>query len=87
MPVPKEELLLGGRQIAKLANIARRIELTNEQLRIAVGGQTSGLENAIHILWNELDQICDKLYGLTKKEKALIYQTPRNDRNPYGQED
>lgn len=86
VPVPKEELLLGGRQIAKLANIARRIEQTNEQLRIAVGGQTSGLENALHILWNELDQICDKLYGLTKKEKALIYQTPRYDRNPYGQE-
>lgn len=87
VPVPKEELLLGGRQIAKLARIAQRIEQTNEQLRSAVGGQTSGLENALHSLWNELDKLCDKLYGLTKKEKALIYQTPRNDRNPYGQED
>ena len=86
VPVPREEFLRGGRRIAKLANIARRIERTNEQLRNAIGGQTSGLENALRALWSELDQLCDKLYGLTREEKALVYQTPRFDRNPYGQE-
>ena len=35
----------------------------------------------------ELDQICDKLYGLTIEEKGVIYSTHRFDRNPYGQED
>ena len=87
VPVPREEFLRGGRRIANLANIARRIEQTNEQLRNALGGQTSGLENALRTLWSELDQLCDRLYGLTREEKALVYQTPRFDRNPYGQED
>lgn len=87
VPVPREEFLRGGRRIAKLANVARRIERTNEQLRNAVGGQKSGLENALRTLWSELDQLCDRLYGLTREEKALVYQTPRFDRNPYGQED
>ncbi len=87
VPVPKEELLQGSRRITRLANIARQIERTNEQLRNAVGGQRSGLEIALRSLWSELDQLCDDLYGLTREEKALVYQTLRYDRNPYGQED
>lgn len=87
VPVPKREFLQGGKRITRLANIARQIEQANEQLHSAIGGQTSGLEIALRSLWSELDQLCDRLYGLTREEKALIYQTPRNDRNPYGQED
>lgn len=87
VPVPKDEFLQGSRRISRLATIARNIEQTNEQLRRSVGGQTSGLRNALRSLWAELDQICDRLYGLNREEKALIYQTPRHDRNPYGQED
>lgn len=86
VPVPRDELLQGSRRITRLANIARRIEQTNEQLRNAVGGQSSGLENALHSLWSELDQLCDRIYGLTREEKAIVYQTSRLDRNPYGQE-
>lgn len=87
VPVPRDEFLRGSRRISRLANIARRIEQTNEQLRGALGGQTSGLENALRSLWAELDRQCNRLYGLTREEKALVYQTTRNDRNPYGQED
>lgn len=87
VPVPKEELLQGSRRITKLANIARNIEQINTQLRSAIGGQTAGLRNALHALWTELDQLCDRLYGLTREERALIYQTSRNDRNSYEQED
>ena len=82
-----EELLQGSRRITRLANIARQIECTNEQLYNAVGGQRSGLEIALRSLWSKLDQLCDCLYGLTREEKALVYQTLRYDRNPYGQED
>lgn len=87
VPVPRDALLGNGRELTRLATIAQRIEQTNEQLRNATGGQTSGLENALHILWAQLDQMCDKLYGLTRTDKAIIYQTRRNDRIPYGQED
>lgn len=87
VPVPKDELLNGSRRITRLANIARQIERTHEQLRNAIGGQRSGLEIALRNLWSELDQLCDRLYGLTREEKALVYQTLRFDRNPYGQED
>lgn len=87
VPVPRDELLNGSRRITRLANISRQIERTNEQLRNAVGGQRSGLEIALRNLWTELDQLCDRLYGLTREEKALVYQILRFDRNPYGQED
>lgn len=87
VPVPRDELLNGSKRITRLANIARQIERTNELLRNAVGGQRSGLEIGLHNLWSELDQLCDRLYGLTREEKALVYLTLRFDRNPYGQED
>ena len=86
VPVPRNALLGNDRRIARLANVARRIEQTNEQLRNAVGGQTSGLLSALRTLWSELDQICDRLYGLSRTERALIYQTTRTDRISNGQE-
>ena len=86
VPVPRDALLGNDRRIARLANVARRIEQTNEQLRNAVGGQTSGLLNALRALWSELDQICDRLYGLSRADRALIYQTTRNDRISNGQD-
>ena len=86
VPVPRDEFLAGSRRISQLANIARNIERINEQLRDAVGGQRSGLEAALRGLWRELDNECDKLYGLSRIEKAIVYQTIRHDRTPYGQE-
>lgn len=87
VPVPKEAFIECKPQIKKLAKIAKRIEETNEQIRTSIGGQTTGLENSLKSLWSELDQICDKLYGLTIEDKGIIYSTHRYDRNPYGQED
>ncbi|MCR4837249.1 MAG: N-6 DNA methylase [Bacteroidaceae bacterium] len=86
VPVPRDALLGNDRRIARLASIARRIEQTNEQLRNAVGGQTSGLLSALRTLWSELDQICDRLYGLSRTDRALIYQITRTDRISNGQE-
>lgn len=87
VPVPKEAFIECKPQIKKLAKIAKRIEETNEQIRTSIGGQTTGLENSLKSLWSELDQICDKLYGLTIEDKGIIYSTHKFDRNPYGQED
>ena len=87
VPVPKVAFIECKPQIKKLAKVAKRIEETNEQIRTSIGRQTTGLENFLKSLWSELDQICDKLYGLTIEEKGLIYSTHRFDRNPYGQED
>ena len=87
VPVPKEAFIECKPQIKKLAKIAKRIEETNEQIRTSIGGQTTGLENSLKSLWSELDQICDKLYGLTTEDKGIIYSTHKFDRNPYGQED
>ena len=87
VPVPKDAFNECKPQIKKLAKIAKRIEETNEQIRTSIGGQTTGLENSLKSLWSELDQICDKLYGLSIEDKGIIYSTHRFDRNPYGQED
>lgn len=76
-----------NKDIVKLAGIARRIEKTNEQLKISIGGQTSGLELSLQMLWKQLDELCLKLYGIKKpEEKALVYSVLRKDRNLYGQE-
>lgn len=87
VPVPKEAFVGCKQQVKKLAKIAKKIEEINEQIRISTGGQTTGLENSLRSLWSELDQICNKLYGLTVEEKGIIYSTHRFDRNPYGQKD
>lgn len=86
VPVPRDEFIYGSRRITRLAHIAQNIECINEQVRNSEGGQTSGLEAALRGLWTELDRLCDKLYGLNAREKSLIYQTIRHDRNPHGQE-
>ena len=86
-PFPKDAFIKCGRNIANLANIAKKIEQTNEQIRNSVGSQTSGLVLSLNSLWQQLDQMCDKLYSIKKAEdKALLYSTIRKDRNPYGQE-
>lgn len=88
VPVPKYAFLNGDKNIQKLAKIAKRIEKLNEQIKNSVGAQTSGLQLSLQNQWRQLDKVCDKLYGITKAEdKALLYTTPRKDRNPYGQED
>ena len=87
VPFPKDAFIKCGRDIAKLSGIAKKIEQINEQIRNSEGSQTSGLMISLNSLWRQLDQMCDKLYGITKAEdKALLYSTIRKDRNPYGQE-
>ncbi len=88
VPVPKQAFLDCNKDIKKLAGIAKRIENTNEQIRVSAYGQTSGLELSLGKLWSQLDELCAKLYGIgSLEEKALLYSVVRKDRNPYGQED
>lgn len=88
IPVPREALLKANKDVKKLASIAKRIEEINEQLKICVSGQTSGLRLSLKALWRDLDDLCLKMYGIKSAEdKALIFSNLRNDRNPYGQED
>ena len=87
IPVPRDALLKASKDIKKLASIAKRIEVLNEELKKCVGGQTSGLKLSLKDLWQELDDLCMKLYGIKSAEdKAMIFSNLRNDRNPYGQE-
>ena len=87
VPFPKDAFTECGQDIARLANIAKQIEQTNELIRNSVGSQTSGLLLSLNSLWRQIDQICDKLYDIQKTEdKALLYSTIRKDRNPYGQD-
>ena len=88
VPFPKDAFIKGGHNIEKLASVAKQIEKTNEQLSNSIGMQTSGLILSLKSLWRQLDQLCDKLYGIKRAEdKALLYSTIRKDRDPYGQED
>lgn len=87
VPVPKDAFLNSDKNIRKLAKIAKRIEALNEQIKNSMGAQTSGLQLSLQNQWQQLDKVCDKLYGITRAEdKALLYSTPRKDRNPYGEE-
>lgn len=88
VPVPKQAFLDCNKNIKKLADIAKRIEKTNEQIRNCAWEQTSGLELSLKGLWHQLDELCMKLYGIKNiEEKALLNTIVRKDRNPYGQKD
>lgn len=87
VPVPAKTFLACNRDMKKLANIAKKIEQTNEQIKASIGGKTSGLELSLKKLWRELDELCMKLYGIKKPEdKALLNSIVRKDRMLYGQE-
>ena len=87
VPVPRDAFESCDKNIQKLATIAMRIEKLNEQIRNSDGMQTSGLILSLKNQWSQLDKLCDKLYGIRKpEERALLYSTPRKDRNPNGQE-
>jgi len=87
VPVPAKAFLACNRDMKKLANIAKKIEQTNEQIKASIGGKTSGLELSLKKLWRELDELCMKLYGIKKPEdKALLNSIVRKDRMLYGQE-
>lgn len=87
VPVPKQAFLDSNKDIKKLAGIAKRIEETNEVIRNSAWGHTSGLMLSLKGLWNQLDELCLKLYGIKNiDEKALLNSIVRKDRNPYGQE-
>lgn len=87
VPVPAKAFLTCDKDIKKLAGIAKRIEQTNEQIKLSIGGQMSGLKLSLTTLWRELDELCMKLYGIKNPEdKALLNAVIRKDRNPYGQE-
>ncbi len=87
VPVPKQAFWECNKEIKKLAEIAKRIEETNEEIRNSAWGQTSGLVLSLKGLWCQLDNLCMKLYGIKNiDEKALLNSIVRNDRNPYGQE-
>ena len=85
--MPKQAFLDSNKDIKKLAGIAKRIEETNEVIRNSAWGHTSGLMLSLKGLWNQLDELCLKLYGIKNiDEKALLNSIVRKDRNPYGQE-
>jgi len=87
VPVPKQAFLECNKDIKKLADIASRIEETNEMIRNSGWGAASGLKLSLKGLWNQLDEACMRLYGIKNgDEKALLNSIVRLDRNPYGQE-
>ncbi len=87
VPVPAKAFLTCNKDIKKLADIAKQIELTNAQIKTCIGGKTSGLKLSLQKLWRELDELCMKLYGIKKPEdKALLNSVVRKDRMLYGQE-
>lgn len=88
VPVPVKAFLSRDRNVCRLAKVSKQIERINEKLSEGPGVQQSGLIASLKKKWEELDSICDKLYGIKNSgDKALLYAAARKDRHGYGQED
>ena len=66
------------KKIQLLANIARRIEETNTAINTNATYATR-LYPLLNTLWEEVDNLCYELYGLTETEKETIMSNPRSD--------
>lgn len=67
-------------EMKELANIARQIERLHSRMIVA-SSRASRYVSAVKALWNELDEICCRLYQFTDAEKALVMPNQRKDRN------
>ena len=67
-------------EMKELANIARQIERLHSRMIVA-SSRAYRYVSAVKALWNELDEICCRLYQFTDAEKALVMPNQRKDRN------
>ena len=78
VPFPCKEFLAFSDRMQRLAALARRIEETNT----AITTNTSFAPRfypMLNDLWNEVDNLCCELYGLTEDVRKTIMSTPRAD--------
>lgn len=78
VPFPCKEFLAFSDRMQRLAALARRIEETNT----AITNNTSFAPRfypMLNDLWNEVDNLCCELYGLTENVRKNIMSTPRAD--------
>ena len=78
VPFPCKEFREFSEKIQLLANIARRIEETNTAINTNATYATR-LYPLLNTLWEEVDNLCYELYGLTETEKETIMSNPRSD--------
>lgn len=78
VPFPCNEFRTFGEGMQRLAVVARRIEETNTAISTTTSS-ASRLYPLLNNLWNEIDNLCCKFYGLTEEEKDIIMSTPRID--------
>ena len=78
VPFPCKGFLAFSDRMQRLAALARRIEETNT----AITNNTSFAPRfypMLNDLWNEVDNLCCELYGLTEDVRKNIMSTPRAD--------
>jgi hypothetical protein len=78
-PVPFPfEALKSSPLAARLAKLGGIIEAQQEQLRKAKGeGQRQAVRGALSAPWAELDEVVERLYGLTAEQRKVVARYPR----------
>lgn len=78
VPFPCIEFIEFSEQMQQLAGVARHIEEANTAITTSTSS-ASRLYPLLNNLWNEVDQLCCELYGLSNSEKEIIMSNPRTD--------
>lgn len=78
VPFPCNEFRIFGEKMQQLANVARRIEEINTAICTNTTYATR-LYPLLNTLWEEVDNLCCELYGLTEAEKEAVMSNPRSD--------
>lgn len=78
VPFPCNEFIMFSEVMQRLAAIARRIEETNMAIAANISSAPR-FYTLLNRLWEEVDQLCCELYGLTRAEKETIMLNPRID--------
>ena len=78
VPFPCNEFSMFSEVMQRLAAIARRIEETNMVIAANISSAPR-FYTLLNRLWEEVDQLCYEIYGLTEAEKETIMLNPRID--------
>ena len=78
VPFPLQKFAENAGLKAELAGTAKRIDELQGKFKASSPAQKRTMEKLLSAQWNQLDELCYQLYGLTDAEKAFFHERGRN---------
>ena len=79
IPFPVDALRSKDQRIMQLVQLGKRLEELQARKK-TMGTLSERIQPAIDSCWKKVDEICDILFGLSEKDRVVVYENKRRDR-------